>query len=249
MKKKIIALVTVLLMVLSLFPMVALAADGSITADGTYALSDYGNDSTITIGAGLTVTLQGDAATTYTSVYIVCGAGVKLTLSNVKIDNLAIPPPVPAALTFTGTGNTLTLAGESTLRNGGYQPGVRVSGGTELTIDGDGKLYAHSAGGAAIGGAGNPGYITCPDDSTVGAITINGGTIRVGTANGSAGIGGGYNSSGGHVTVNSGTITGYGTFDGAGIGDGQKGSGCHVVINGGTVTVTSGSTVWVTARA
>jgi hypothetical protein len=88
--KKISALLLAAAIILTIFSMTAMAADGTITTSGTYNLSDYGNDSAIAINTGLTVTLVGDAAAKYTNVQIVCGTGVSLTMNNVNIDNSAV---------------------------------------------------------------------------------------------------------------------------------------------------------------
>jgi len=239
MKKKIIALVTVLLMVLGLFPVTVRAADGTITTSDTYNLSDYGNDSTININAGLTVTLAGDD-TTYTNVQIVCGEGVSLTMNSVNIDDSTVVDA--CALSFTGAGNTLTLVGENVLKSGGNHPGVRVEDTAELTIQGGSadKLTATGGTGSSDGGAGIGGEY----EKSGGIITINGGVITaIGGSysyyNG-AGIGGDYHGGGGTVTINGGTITATGGGAGAGIGGSRSSDGGTVIINGGTVNATGG---------
>ncbi|MEA4969820.1 MAG: X2-like carbohydrate binding domain-containing protein [Candidatus Pelethousia sp.] len=212
-------------------PLTLITADGTITANGTYNLSSSDLGTTITINAGLTVTLAGDAAATYTNLRINCGAGVKLTLNNVNIDNSATEYSCP--LSFTGAGNTLTLAGTNTLKGGYRETALKVEETTQLTIRGGGSLT--STGGefsAGIGGAINrPG----------GIITIDGGTVTA-TGGGSApGIGGGHNYSGGTTTINGGTVTAIGGQNGAGIGGGNTGGSGTVSINGGTVTAAGGS--------
>ena len=180
MKKRWLFLLIALLLVLSLCPEASLAADGTISSDGTYYLSAYGSGSTVTIGAGLTVTLKGES-TEYTNLKIVCsGANTKLTLDNVLIndsDNSYV-----CALSFSGAGNTLTLAGENSLKSGFTTAGIQVSSGTELAISGSGSISTR--GGfycAGIGGSfGNTG----------GTINIVGGDITACGGENGAGIDG-----------------------------------------------------------
>lgn len=49
MKKKVMALFIAICFAISLFPMHVFAADITITTNGTYDISNYGNNSTITI--------------------------------------------------------------------------------------------------------------------------------------------------------------------------------------------------------
>lgn len=144
MKKKIIALVTALLMIMCMIPSVAFAGSYTINSSGSYTMSSFGYASgdNITIGNGLTVALIGDSTTMYTNFWISCGAGVTLTISNVNIDentNNYVSP-----LTFTGSGNTLILADgtSNTLIGGAKHAGICVEEGTELTIRGNGTLNA-----------------------------------------------------------------------------------------------------------
>ncbi|WP_449240950.1 X2-like carbohydrate binding domain-containing protein [Desulfoscipio gibsoniae] len=201
----------------------------TIAADGTYNLSDYGSNSTTKINTGLTVTLEG-AAATYTNVTFYCEAGVKLTINNVNIDNSACHQVY--ALSFTGEGSTLTLVGTNTLKGGAREPGLKVEGTTQLTIRGSGSLT--STGGefsAGIGGA-----INCAG----GILTIDGGTVTAIGGSSASGIGGGHNCGGGTTTINGGTVTASGGQYGAGIGGGNTGAGGNTIINGGTVTAAGG---------
>jgi len=239
--KRIPVLLLAAVMALTLFPMAALAATHTINTNGSYDMATLGvaSGDTISINAGLAVTLTGYSATTYTDVKIDCGAGVSLTLNNVNIDNSAVLGA--CALSFTGADNTLTLVGESTLLSGENQPGVKVESSTELTIEGGDADQLTTTGGrygAGIGGA---------SGGIGGKITINSGVITAVSSsfsggNGGAGIGGGNNGSGGIVIINGGTVTGIGSYFGAGIGGGAGGAGGVITINGGTVTATSGIT-------
>lgn len=238
--KKTFMIVLIASVVFTMLPQLSSATVGTITADGTYNLSDYGNDSDITIDPGMTVTVIGDAATTYTNVKIVCGAGVSLTLNNVKIDNSAVSGR--CALSFTSIDNTLTLAGESTLISGENQPGVKVESGAALTIEGGDTDKLTATGG--VGGAGIGGAINFDG----GNITINSGRVTATASgiNGGAGIGGGYGGRGGTVIVNGGMVEATGSYEGAGIGGAgansivDSGNGGAFTMNGGTVTATGG---------
>ncbi len=232
MKKRLIALLTAFTFLFCMWPVSVFAADGAITADGTYDLSAYGSDSTVTIHAGLTVTLKG-ASTTYSNLKIVCvGANTHLTLDNVIIDDSFNDSA--CALAFSGADNTLTLIGESTLKSGSGCAGLAVPEGTELTItkDSTGSLTATCGNlGAGIGGS----YYQAG-----GTVNISGGTV---TANGGlagAGIGGGVYGAGGTVNISGGTVTANGGLAGAGIGGGNEGAGGTVNISGGTVEANGG---------
>ncbi len=240
MKKKIIALVTALLMIMCMIPSVAFAGSYTINSSGSYTMSSFGYASgdNITIGNGLTVALIGDSTTMYTNFWISCGAGVTLTISNVNIDDSTNNYVSP--LTFTGSGNTLILADgtSNTLIGGAKRAGICVEEGTELTIRGNGTLNAvgngfeeesETNGSAGIGGN---------DGNSSGIITIAGGTINATADEYGAGIGGG-NGGNGIVIITGGTVTATGGILGAGIGGGY-GTGT-VNISGGTVIATGGS--------
>jgi hypothetical protein len=245
------ALITVLL------PATAQATAHTINAGGTYDLATLGivGGDTIDISAGLTVTLVGDAATTYTNVHIGCAAGVNLTLSDVKIDNSSNNEVY--AISFTGAGNTLTLLGNNVMKSGRSRPGVSV-GGTDLTISGTGSLSVTGGQGApgiggvassytvnisggtvtANGGQGAPGIGGVI--SSFGTVNISGGTVTATGGTYAAGIGGGSSLSGGTANISGGTVTAKGGYFGAGIGGGWGGNGGTITISGGTVTATGG---------
>lgn len=129
---------------------------------------------------------------------------MKLTLENVNIDNSANEKT--CALSFSGAGNTLTLAGDNTLQSGSSQPGVMVKSSAALTIDGDGKLTAvGGASGAGIGGA---------KEGSAGSITIQDGEITATGGDSAAGIGGGESAMGGTITITGGTVTATGGIRG-----------------------------------
>lgn len=246
MNKKILPILLTLLFAVSCVPPVARAASGTIDTDGTYDIGAFGNDSVITIDslastAGLTVTLTNAAGIPYTNLRIDCiDAGTKLTINGLQVDNSLATDA--CALAFHGTGNTLTLAGSSSLTSGYNEPGVRVEEGDALSISGGGTLSATGGNFGAGIGAGR--------QSDAGAITILGGSV---TANGgfnAAGIGGGSGEltgfsgdvittdggGGGVITIQGGTVAANGGESGAGIGGGTMGGGGVTTIEGGSVT-------------
>jgi hypothetical protein len=160
---------------------------------------------------------------------------------------------------------TLTLVGDNTLAmentetvTARWSAGLGVPYGTELVIEGNGKLTAKGGISAAgIGGhqGGVPGtHFGRPS----GNITINGGTIIATGVELAAGIGSGSNLQGGTITINGGDITAQGgstfvaagaNFGGAGIGGGGNADGggypawtkpTVININGGKIKATGG---------
>ncbi len=225
MKKK-IALLIAIFLIISLFPITALAAGSVITSDGTYDISLYEDNFQLTIDPGLTVTLTNTTNLTNKPLNIICvGKDTHLTVHTVSIK-----PTTVRALEFNSTGNTLTLIGDSYFESSNYYPGIQVSGTTELTILGSGSVTARGGDAAAgIGGGanGDGGTITISDDATV---TANGGYHG-------AGIGGGIQGSGGTITISdSASVTAYGGGYGAGIGGSANG-------DGGTITISDDAKV------
>ena len=250
MKKKIFARLLITIMLFSLMPQAALAAPpthpvldgqtldlstGALTVtDGGAAVATYtiADDDRISVAPGASATITGSK-----NVMIDCGAGVHLTLDSVTSDVSATEDA--CALSFTGSGNTLTLAGTSSLKSGQNEPGVRVEDWTMLEIKGGGKLEVVAGNFAAGIGGGN--------GSDGGTIAISGGDIKArggsgvdgGITVGGAGIGGGYQGSGGTINISGGDIEaaggGYGS---AGIGGGDHGDGGTIAVSGGTVTAT-----------
>ena len=230
-KQKALAVLLTALMLMSLLPQTALAADFTVN-DG--AIFDIGascvDGDNITVSAGATATITGSK-----NVTISCEAGVTLTLKDVTSDVSGTSGA--CALSFTGSGNTLILIGDNTLKSGRSEPGVHVESGTALEIKGqdddDSLTVSGGRSGAGIGGG------NCRAGGT---ITIEGGTV---TATGGwygAGIGGGNCCDGGTITIEGGTVTATGGYlHGAGIGGGDDGNGGTITIKGGTVTATGGN--------
>lgn len=226
--RRITAMVIAAIMVFCMFPIISSAADGTISTDGTYDISDYGNDSIVTINPGLTITLTNTGNIQYTNIRIICGAGVALTIDNLDIDDSLTANACP--LSFTGTGNTLNLIGTNTLSAGEQMPGIGVSD-SSLEIMGTGSINAVGGNYAAGIGAG---YY---QDS--GSITISGGTVTTAGGEYGAGIGGGYCGTGGSITITGGIVTPTAGRFGAGIGGGHRG-GALINISGGTIDATAG---------
>lgn len=138
---------------------------------------------------------------------------------------------------------TITLEGTNAVKGfaNGY-PGIFVSSGKTLVINGTGELNASSngsydtgSGGAGIGGG---------NQMNCGNIEIQSGTVTA-TGNGNgAGIGGGQNANCGNITISGGTVTATGGVRAAGIGGGRRGTGTSecgdIYISGGTITATGG---------
>ncbi len=252
-KKKFISILIVIAMLLAFLPQTALAtwytvSDGQTlnltsgeltrTSDGTLVKTyTINNGDVISVVAGATATITGSK-----DVMIRCNAGVTLTLDSVTSDVSGLQDA--CALSFTGSGNTLILEGESALSSGERKAGVLVQGNTQLTIEGTGELEARGGTRSAGIGAGTG---DCGTLLIRGSVTIN---ARGGRSYG-AGIGGadGFSKggSGGNITIESGTVTAIANiYNGAaGIGggssyDGWGGSGGNITIKGGTVKAAGG---------
>ena len=101
----------------------------------------------------------------------------------------------------------------NTLRGSYDYPGIYISEGNTVTIQGTGTLNASSCGdGAGIGGGWG---INC------GNILIKNGTINATGGNFAAGIGSGFYSSCGSIEIQGGTVTAHGDDFAAGIGTGH----------------------------
>lgn len=232
-RKQIVTAIVVAMLISCAFPGVCLAADHPLGDEQSLDISTCAEGDTITVAAGASVTVTGSRNNTR----INCGEGVSVTLSGVTIDDSAATGFCPLA--FTGAGNTLILAEETTntLTAGQNKPAVFVETGTELAISGGGTLNAKGGEyGAGIGGgnfdAGTGG----------GKITISGaGEVNAEGGQNAAGIGGNDHASGGTIEV-SGTVevNAKGGEYGAGIGGGYYYGAGNVLISSGTVNANSG---------
>lgn len=223
-------------------------SSNTITASGVYTLPEnFGT--TVQISGNITVKLVGNSANTYNGLNVVCN----YNNTHLIIENLNVTTNGASVLAFAGTGNTLTLEGESTFQGNMNNNAalVEVNGAhysnnnqaAELTIDGTGTLHVTQpcdTYAAAIGGeAGAP----------CGNLTIAGGTINAVTQGMGAAIGGGAGGNAPNITITGGSINaesqhakGSWSYNhnscGAAIGggNGANGSTHNIVITGGTVT-------------
>lgn len=199
MFKKLISAITITMLVIAFIPHIAFAQSGTISESGTYDLSAFGNESTITIDGGLSVTLTNTTGGVYKNMQIVCGEGVTLSIDDLNIYEQLNSDK--CALSFTGNGNKLVLEGYSILTSDRSEPGIKVEEGTALEINGPGKLYV--TGGHSAAGIGSGANRAC------GNITISGGYIYASNQNmygeGNK-IGYGLNGSGGTLTISNDAI-------------------------------------------
>lgn len=95
--------------------------------------------------------------------------GVQLTIEDVNLDVSGTTNAY--ALNFKGTGNTLTLVGDSSFTSGNNAPGIKVEGSTELTITSatNGSVSANGGANSAGIGGGN--------GSNGGTVNINSGRV------------------------------------------------------------------------
>ena len=185
-------------------------------------------------------TLTGTLAS---NVKISIADGATVTLKDVNINGVDNYSYAWAGITCAGDA-TITLEGTNTVKGFAEKyPGIFVSSGKTLIINGTGELNASSngsadngSGGAGIGG----GY-----EMNCGNIEIQSGTVTATGNQWGAGIGGGYNASCGNITISGGTVTATGGEYGAGIGGGKRGTAnvsCgNITISGGTVNATGGA--------
>ena len=235
----------------------ALPEDNVIRQDGTYKIpADLNTQITITDEAR-NVTIVGNEANTADAPYKDLSlksevAGLNLTIRDLNVTSTVYSswgtPAAAPTITFTGTGNTLTVQGESTFVGVSYGSLalIQVDTGVELTVNGTGTLNLYQPGntnGAALGS--QAGY-------ACGTIVIDGGTLNVTTEGYGAGIGGGAGANAPSITINGGTVNadsryataGYSTnenYAGAAIGAGNGASGGtnKITINGGSVTAST----------
>ena len=161
-----------------------------------------------------------------------------VTLSGIYIYKPSSSQTIPG-ITCNGNSTIILADGTSNSVEGRMsRPGIYVSSGNTLTIQGTGTLRAFGDyGGAGIGGASN---YPC------GNIRIEGGNIyaygSTRSGNGAAGIGGGPTAEYGDITITGGTITAYGYAKAAGIGGGYYGyANSTITISGGSVTAQGGA--------
>lgn len=222
------------------------------------------NSGVLTITANGTYSITGTGAATTNRIVISEGVKASLFLKDINID--VSESRYTAALDMTGAEADIFLEGDNILKSGYDVAGIltqaneTTGNSSSVTINSasgfgstDGTLNAICGSGCAagIGGACHTaGASPSKWTGSVGAITINGGTITA-TANGpGAGIGGGgfYAGRSGpganvKVNINGGNVTASSTATGAGIGSGGGSRADFsnvdsITITGGTVTAT-----------
>ena len=247
MKKKIFAILIAAALTMGFMPYTARAATHDVADGQTLDLStgeltvtvDGAHIATYAIGDGDTISIAPNATVTITGskrVWILCGTAVQLTLDSAVIAH-DDPNKRGCSLRFDGTGNTLTLVGDSSLQGGLDDPGVAVKAGTALEIKGEGSLTA--TGGTYGPGIGSGYY---GDYNTSGEITISGGTVTATGGEYASGIGGGYMGSCGTVNINGGIVYATrGAGDTYDIGRGEEGGTGGQVNISGTAAVLLGT--------
>lgn len=186
------------------------------------------------------------------NVKISIAAGATVTLRDVTINGIHRDDSyLWAGINCEGDA-TLILEGTNKVKGfHEYYPGIHVTEGSTLTIQGDGSLTASSNGWGAGIGSGRHGFENSSSSSgffaPCGNINIQGGTITATGGTGAAGIGAASRSSCGNITISGGTITATGGEYAAGIGSGSydywelDNSSCgNITISGAHVTATKG---------
>ena len=259
--KKLLSLLLTVAMSISLLPAVASPAYaashtyhidyGSITIsenaldsgylDITFIASSGASSSstdTIPVSDDIVIT-QTNSGTSTTNTITVSSGTANVTLKGV---NVSTSSGSAFTIRSDATAN-LTLSGANTLNTSATDcAGLQVQSRASLTIDketSDTNDSLTTAGGSRGAGIGSNRY------SSVGTITISGGTVTATGGQWGAGIGGGFSGNGATITINGGTVTanggqgGVAVFGGAGIGSGVGNLGsCTVNISGGTVNAT-----------
>ena len=256
-RKRLLFAVLALLMVVTMLPLQAFAADNvrdmADLPDGVIHI----DSSNLSDWDGKVLTGTNRSANQYLQV---SGVTLNLTIRDLVInranDNIGY---FSAIEVLNGATLNLTLEGTSTLT--GYEggAGIHVPSGSTLTITENSTGTLNANGGNSRGGAAGIGAIagnvlfgtsTPPTVRDVGKIVIAGGTVNAkgGTyrfnyadQNGAAGIGGSYGASGAVIEITGGTVNATGGAAAAGIGGGTNGSVASVTVSGGTVTATKGT--------
>ena len=196
------------------------------TITGWVDLAALEDDVTVPNGVGITGTLGGNYK-------VAIADGATVTLKDAIIEGMNDNSCLWAGITCEGSA-TIILKGANSVK--GFKstyPGISVSSGNTLTIDGDGSLDASSNGfGPGIG-----------NYSLGGNIVIKGGDITATGGSGCAGIGGG-DVGFGDITIEGGTVTAKGGRWAAAIGSGgsesfECGACGTITIKEGVVLVTA----------
>lgn len=259
MKKRVLAVLLTLCMVLGLMPMTAFAADEKhdiSKADLVLDETSCGNNCKSHIVTGTT---NNTGIVWKQHNVVVKGGKHTITVDNA---NIITPTVSHSGIEISdGADVTLVLVGNNEIHGSLNHPAIWVESGCSLTIKGTGSLkaiagdYTGSSGAAGIGGSWGD---AVDKASNFGDITIESGNVVAEGSGGGAGIGGGYLTTDqakkpaatGNITINGGFVKAYGgkprtiaeANAGAGIGTGYnqdyKGT---ITINGGVVYAEGGS--------
>ena len=245
MKKRLLAAVVAVLMVVSFFPISGYAAEQHDVGNGDVSISAHSSGSC----PGHVITGTSDGSLMNQHNISISGGTHTITLKDV---NIATPGIGKSAIDIQDGANvTIVLEGSNSLYGATNHPAIWVEEGSSLTIEGTGSLTAEagtstpSTGAAAIGSGYGP-------NTSFGDITINSGTVIAKGSVGGAGIGGGYETGtgtcSGNITINGGYVKVYGgesalgVTGGAGIGSGENAHyGGTITINGGVVYAEGGA--------
>ena len=250
MKKSILAILLALVMVASLLPFGALAADnvryrganGKMqtcdTATVLKANSKTWNEGWYlarnTLDIDGRVTVSGD-------VHLILRDGCTL-----NITKGGIYVPYGSSLTIygqsQGTGILNAKGIDETAGIGGkekYYDGSTNGENGDITINGG---VINATGGSDGAGIGSGFSINYSNPQKCGKITINGGTVTATGGNRAAGIGGGYSCFCPDIEINGGTVNAKGGTDGAGIGS-AIGDPCKKFADGAVITIKGNANV------
>ncbi len=186
--------------------------------------------STVVIGSSGDYVVVGKKSLNYSTITVSAGLTANIAMLNTYMYRDYGYSP----LDMQGATVMMTLFGDTEMICND-RPAIWLDAGSDLTIQGGGKLTATSSSATGIGSSVNV---------VNGKITIKSGTIIAAGGSYSAGIGG--DAGGGAIRIEGGNVTATGgsysvTLGGAGIGGGTWASGGNTTITGGTVTAAGGA--------
>lgn len=264
MLKKVVAIITAIILVMQSPPQVAYAATSVVfdISKGSISINDDTYSGYSSTGTELSGTSSGKAFTvtgaTTTNTVTVAGTQ-NITLSNCNIDVSATTGACAFKIVDDNNGTvTVNLASgtTNTLYSSAEGAGLQKNGAVgALIIQGEGKLIAKSfdktttlkntdgAGSAGIGSSKRKN--SCNIYIKNGIIVASGSNGYSGGADhaGAAGIGSGQNGSVDNIQISGGTITAIGRegSGAAGIGGGHNGKATNIIITGGSIKAVGSS--------
>lgn len=219
MKARITAAVTIIAIILCVFPAVSLA-------DTSYEYIDAGGTLKTTTGTVTALSGSGSGEALTSGWYIVLDSGVTRSSSSTVSGDVHLILADGASLDINSSKST-------------SYAGIAVSEGNNLTIYGQQLGTGQLSVTGRDYGVGIGGYFNMDNGMfyNCGTITINGGKVTASDFYG-AGIGGGMFCGGGKVIINGGVVNATSIY-GAGIGSGVSADSDTVIISGGMVTAFS----------